>query len=209
MQIILNFKKRHFLILGLIIAIPFLFIAITNILAVGLDGQFHTADELYINSNIDMNGKNITSMGGIQIIDGTEGMGKILTSDVSGTANWQAVGGSVPSGAVMSFNLASCPTGWTELVAARGRYIVGRPSGGTLAGTTGTALSNLENRQTGQHTHGITGVWGNWYSNSGNYLGIPGAQYTTASAHGTNGVAGGAVAGTNAPYIQLLTCQKS
>ncbi len=59
----------------------------------------------------------------------------------------------VPAGAVMSFNLASCPAGWSELTAARGRVIVGKPSGGTLAGTAGTALSNLENRATGVHNH--------------------------------------------------------
>ena len=51
------------------------------------------------------------------------------------------------------FNLASCPTGWSELTSARGRYIVGLPSGGTLAGTAGTALSNQENRVVGPHTH--------------------------------------------------------
>ena len=48
-----------------------------------------------------------------------------------------------PAGAVMFFNLASCPSGWTELTSARGRYLVGRPSGGALAGTQGTALTNL------------------------------------------------------------------
>jgi hypothetical protein len=38
-----------------------------------------------------------------------------------------------PAGAVMFFNLATCPPGWTELVSARGRYLVGLPSAGTLA----------------------------------------------------------------------------
>jgi hypothetical protein len=59
-------------------------------------------------------------------------------------------------GAVSFFNLAACPSGWTELTAARGRYIVGLPVGGTLAGTAGTALTNLQNRSVGRHTHGVT-----------------------------------------------------
>lgn len=57
---------------------------------------------------------------------------------------------SVPGGAVMAFNLASCPAGWSELVAARGRTVVGLPSGGALAGTLGTGLGDLEDRA---HSH--------------------------------------------------------
>jgi hypothetical protein len=36
----------------------------------------------------------------------------------------EMVGYTVPSGAVMSFDLASCPTGWTEYTAARGRAVI-------------------------------------------------------------------------------------
>lgn len=39
-----------------------------------------------------------------------------------------------------------CPTGWTEYTAARGRTVVGTPSGGTSTGTVGTAFTNLANR---------------------------------------------------------------
>lgn len=53
---------------------------------------------------------------------------------------------SVPSGAVVFFNLAACPSGWTEHVDARGRAIVGLNVGGTLGGKPGVALSNLEGR---------------------------------------------------------------
>ncbi|MFK7985495.1 MAG: hypothetical protein AB8I08_05650 [Sandaracinaceae bacterium] len=57
----------------------------------------------------------------------------------------------VPSGAVMYFNASTCPAGWTELEAARGRTVVGmNGSAGTLAGTVGTALADMENRD---HTH--------------------------------------------------------
>lgn len=117
--------------------------------------------------------------------------------------------GAVPSGAVMFFNLSVCPAGWTELTQARGRYLVGLPSGGTLGGTAGTALSNLENRATGAHTHPITSyssgidtnqrlIWGT----SNNSTGTP-LQPTDVLAPT------GSVAGTNAPYLQLVACQKT
>jgi hypothetical protein len=57
---------------------------------------------------------------------------------------------------VMFYDGSSCPAGWSELTAARGRYLVGLPSGGTLDGTSGTALSNLEARAVGLHSHTAT-----------------------------------------------------
>lgn len=83
----------------------------------------------------------------------------------------------IPAGMVAPFNLSSCPPGWGELLGARGRVVVGLPSGGTLAGTVGTALSNLENRPVGQHNHGVT--------DSGHVHGItdPGHAHGTTEAN--------------------------
>ena len=115
-------------------------------------------------------------------------------------------GGTIPSGAVMFFNLASCPAGWTEMTAARGRYIVGLVSGGTLGGTAGTALTNRENRATGAHVHQYTRTLRTSADadsqGSGNFFAA------LSSPQDTTAVKGGAVAGTNAPYIQLLACVK-
>ena len=66
----------------------------------------------------------------------------------------------IPAGAVMFYNLAACPTGWTELTAARGRTVVGLPLSGTLAGTnTGTtSLTDLGTRTitaVPAHTHSV------------------------------------------------------
>jgi hypothetical protein len=130
-------------------------------------------------------------------------------------------GGGIPSGAVMTFNLVACPSGWSELVAARGRYMVGLPSGGTLAATVGTALTNTENRPVGQHTHGVNdpghlhtlgGVTGlgippYWLGNQGPVNGVTVWQTQKAWTNITIGNTG-IVVGTNAPYIQLLVCQK-
>lgn len=141
---------------------------------------------------------------------------------VSDGANWVVTSGgatsTIPSGAIIYANMIACPTGWTEVTAARGRYVVGLPASGTLAGTDGTALSNLEDRSVGQHNHGIndpghvhttimsTGTV--YYSNGGN--GMHQTNYSNSNAN-TTGVTiqnAGSTTGTNAPYVQYLVCQK-
>lgn len=127
---------------------------------------------------------------------------------------------SSPAGAVSFFNLAACPTGWTELTEARGRYIVGLPAGGVLAGTAGTALTNLENRAVGLHNHTITdpghrhshnshAIEGATAGGSGVASDFEFAEPVGASTTGITINDAGNVAGTNAPYIQLRVCQKS
>lgn len=59
----------------------------------------------------------------------------------------------MPTGAVMAFNLASCPSGWTEYTAGAGRSIIGVGAGAGLtartlgetggAETVGLSISNL------------------------------------------------------------------
>jgi hypothetical protein len=52
----------------------------------------------------------------------------------------------------------SCPTGWSEYTAARGRTVVGTPLSGTSAGTVGTALTDLGTRtinQVASHVHSV------------------------------------------------------
>ncbi|MBL7183539.1 MAG: hypothetical protein ISS50_03710 [Anaerolineae bacterium] len=61
----------------------------------------------------------------------------------------------IPPGAVMFFNLDTCPEGWTELTDAQGRVVVGLPGGGALGAMVGTALSDQENRPVGQHAHTV------------------------------------------------------
>ncbi len=53
---------------------------------------------------------------------------------------------SLPTGAVQFFDLPACPTGWSELTAARGRGIVGMPLNGTLGGVVGTPLTDRQAR---------------------------------------------------------------
>lgn len=151
------------------------------------------------------------------------GVADTTTSLVLAIASPQAV---TPAGMVAYFNLAACPTGWTEYTAARGLYIVGLPSGGTLAGKPAaqTALTDKENRPAGEHTHGATSVVtdpGHVHAydqvggsnplytagNTGSLASVNTASQTTGITVATT-VANnaGATAGTNAPYIQLLAC---
>ena len=149
--------------------------------------------------------------------------------DVNGTVNATQVhqGGApiIPSGAVMFFNLdPPCPTGWSPIVNAEGRYLVGLPAGGTRGLPVGTALSDGENRPAGSHTHPLNPPilnaqrQINWYGATGG--GYP--NYTDLQAGGMephwwgDTLAGGivvddpvgSVAGTPAPYLQLLVCKK-
>jgi hypothetical protein len=55
--------------------------------------------------------------------------------------------GAIPAGAVMFFDLATCPDGWAELATAQGRVLVGRTPTGLLGGTVGTPLSDQAERR--------------------------------------------------------------
>jgi hypothetical protein len=64
------------------------------------------------------------------------------------------VDSAAPSNLIAHFTGASAPFGWSEYTSARGRMIVGLPSGGTSAGTVGTALTNAQNKSKSiDHTH--------------------------------------------------------
>lgn len=58
----------------------------------------------------------------------------------------------VPAGALVFFATSVCPTGWSPFSAAAGRALVGMPSGGQIAGTSGTPLTDVESRT---HTHEV------------------------------------------------------
>jgi len=134
--------------------------------------------------------------------------------------------GDVPAGAVMFFNLETCPAGWIVLPGAQGRYLVGLTAGGNLGMQVGTALKNQEERTVSQHTHAVTDpghshtVYSVVDKNTGGQSG--GSQpyfrrmqtatdQTSITKTGTTGITvqpEGEVRGTTAPYLQLLVCQK-
>ena len=48
-------------------------------------------------------------VGTMKVTDGTQGTGKVLTSDANGNATWKDPEQTLPVGSVMSFNGTSCP----------------------------------------------------------------------------------------------------
>ena len=192
--------------------------------AVGIPGRQYTIKKKDASSNAITVGTTSS-----QTIDGSASYSLVaiwkFVTVVSDGSNWLVTAtnaNDLPSGIIAHFNSSSCPAGWTEFTSARGRYIVGLPSGGTLAASIGTALSDQENRATGQHNHGITdpghthtmaNLWFNQNSgynlaNGGAYANI-GSPSTSSNTTGISINNAGSVAGTNAPYIQLLTCSKN
>lgn len=61
----------------------------------------------------------------------------------------------MPAGTVAFFDRTDCPAGWQPLEAAQGRTLVGRPAGGSLGGTRGTPLLDLE---IPAHVHHLSGA---------------------------------------------------
>lgn len=123
-------------------------------------------------------------------------------------ANWESL-----SGLICYYNSSSPPSGWTEFTTARGLFVVGLVSGGTLATAVGTPLTNQQNVT---HTHSVAGtVDSKSASNTDKRIlvndagaafpaGVAGAADTALAATGT------ASAGSiGIPYIQLLCIQKS
>jgi hypothetical protein len=108
-------------------------------------------------------------------------------------------------GTIAFFEVQKCPEGWLEFSAARGRYVVGLTPGGIPGKVVGQALSDSENRPAGSHTHQFTSqaIGGSgdglaWDSSTG------GPRQNVVGITAPNG----SVDGTNAPYLQLLACQK-
>ena len=121
----------------------------------------------------------------------------------------KSLGGNIPSGAIMAFDLVGCPSGWSELVSARGRVIVGlNPSDGSFnsRGETGGAKTHTltiaempshrhTNYDRGHYTHGTC-------NSGGSVCGIVSTSYSSYE--------GGNQPHNNLqPYISFIYCKKN
>lgn len=114
-------------------------------------------------------------------------------------------GGNVTPGMTVFVDSGSCPAGFAELTAARGRVIVGVPSGGTVGGTAGTAMTDLEPRI------------GAWTKGGGGTANIASTPYLTAACSSDCTMKDASDAQTlstttpepTMPYLQLLLCEKT
>ena len=195
MRFVLNIGRSHaYLIAALLVAV----VSVLVVIATG----YTTGDASH--STLFTNSIRAKAGGTVAVDDNLEAQQLCFASDCRNS--WGSIG--VPSGAVMHFNLATCPTGWTELTTARGRYLVGRPVGGALGQQVGTALTNGESRPAGQHTHGVRRSWVDSTGSPALIQAGPNYIYLQDLQTFTDG-GSGLIAGTNAPYIQLLVCQKN
>lgn len=133
----------------------------------------------------------------------------LIASWVQSTVIVSPAGGNVPTGGIILVNSGSCPAGYGEVTALRGRYPVGTPLSGTVGGTSGTSMTNLENRSVGQHTHVQNGGVGGTMFVQGSGTVLSAAAGLSDDVTPVSTQASGAVAGTNAPYQQVLFCSKT
>lgn len=146
----------------------------------------------------------------------------------NGTA-WTTVGGggaSIPTGTVAAFNLASCPSGWSEVTDARGRMLIGVGTLGaatyTLGGTGGYAYVTLTTTEMPSHNHtatttitrsnsnydvvGHTGIFGMGQAVANEGSGAV-TTLTLTAATTVNNNGSGAAHENRPPYLGMLFCE--
>lgn len=111
----------------------------------------------------------------------------------------------LPSGLMIYTAATSCPSGFSQAAATKGRFVVGLPSGGTNGATFGG--SPIDASSTTVHTHtvagnlvttpygvtGLSGCCGSGYAQNGTY------PFSAASSDGDVGL----------PSVHLAQCQKN
>jgi len=146
-------------------------------------------------------------------------------------SSWSEVSeGGVPSGAVMAFNLSSCPSGWSAFTAARGRAVVGSGSGSglttrSLGSTFGEENHTLTVSEIPAHSHRLyvdnssrpSGYDRNAsFGTDGQNVAVAGEDYgqayistNTDSRRLIENTGGGNAHNNMQPSIALLYCQKN
>lgn len=114
----------------------------------------------------------------------------------------------VPSGAVMAFNLASCPAGWSDYSPANGRQIIGSDATYSRGSTGGSASHTLTIAQMPSHTHSLSINAGGESVVKTSVVGGSVAPYQYISY--TTGASGtGQAYSIMDPYVALKYCRKN
>jgi len=130
--------------------------------------------------------------------------GALVVAVMAGTVWAEA-----PSGMVVAFDGPSCPAGWSELVAARGRAIMGAGQGTGLTNRTagetlGAETHTLTVPEMPSHNHSL-------YTYASSSQGDASFFWGTASQPqnvSTSTVGGGQAHNIMQPYVVLLLCEK-
>lgn len=120
--------------------------------------------------------------------------------------------GGVPAGAVMAFNLNNCPSGWSPLAGAQGRFVVGVGNGYSRGDTGGANTVALTVGQLPSHNHTGTTSSAGAHSHSGttSSAGEHNHNYRFNNGHGgsnetfqtSGGRSGGTITGSNTSGIR-------
>ena len=102
-------------------------------------------------------------VGSLKIVDGTEGNGKVLTSDATGRADWQTIS-VIPVGVIVLWSgaVASVPAGWAFCDGTNGtpdlrdKFIVAAGITNAVNTTGGADNVTLTTAQLAAHTHTAT-----------------------------------------------------
>jgi len=154
-------------------------------------------------------------------INGAVGATQYCDDNGANCKTMTELGGS-PTGAVMAFDLASCPTGWTAYTAANGRNIIGT---GTATGASG-ATAHTKGQTGGEEKHvqteaelathqhaissGLISIYGTTDIKASNTNPNMTSLVKGAALVGaTNQTGSGTAMPVMDPYIALLYCKKS
>ena len=116
--------------------------------------------------------------------------------------------GFIPSGSVMAFDLASCPSGWTEYTTARDRVIIGSGSSYSRGATGGEATHTLTVTEMPSHYHTTTINPGSGYERQG-ATPVLGGQAFSGNSFNTDSKGSNQAHNNMQPYIALLFCKKN
>lgn len=124
--------------------------------------------------------------------------------------NWMEItnggsGGSIPTGAVMAFDLVACPAGWTEYTAARGRFLRGIDNGAGNDPDGTRAPGNTQADELKSHSHVMPSVV--YVTGSGPTNQISTADSNTKYDNPSTGSTGGAE--TRPKNVAVLFCRKT
>jgi hypothetical protein len=126
---------------------------------------------------------------------------------IFGHSTGELEGESTPAGAVMSFDLATCPDGWSEYANAKDRVIVGSGSSYARGSTGGESTHTLTVAEMPSHNHAITPSATTWTNGAGseNFDYVGGGKLRVSATQNTGE---GNPHNNMQPYIALLYCIK-